>query len=127
MDESSIPERIVRSTPLREKRIAKYRGYVAWREEYGIDTILRTPKPYFALIKKYYPHALHKTGKGRNACSIQIEKAGQFGAPDHFLRNFKDDWQSMQASEGLKFSVDPPGARARGVDDCWPASSYLHY
>ena len=98
VDESSIPDRIVRSTPLREKRIAKYRGYVAWREEYGIDTILRTPKPYFELIKKYYPHALHKTGKGRNACSIQIEKAGQFGAlleavrkESHRLERFDDD------------------------------------
>ena len=98
VDESSIPDRIVRSTPLREKRIAKYRGYVAWREEYGIDTILRTPKPYFELIKKYYPHALHKTWKGRNACSIQIEKAGQFGAlleavrkESHRLERFDDD------------------------------------
>ena len=39
----------------------------------------------------------------------ELPDGGTFAfAPDHFLRNFKDDWQSMQASEGLKFSVDPP-------------------
>jgi len=79
VDVDGIPDRILHSTDDKEKRVEKARLYAAWRERFDIDSILRTPKPYFKIIKRYYPHAFHMTGKGQNACSIQIEKAGQFG------------------------------------------------
>ena len=79
VDVDGVPDRILRSTDDPERRVEKARLFAEWRERFDIDFILRTPKPYFKIIKRYYPHAFHMTGKGQNACSIQIEKPGQFG------------------------------------------------
>ena len=47
---------------------------MAWREEYGIDTILRTPKPYFELIKKYYPTRCTRLGKVETRVRFRLKR-----------------------------------------------------
>ena len=74
-----ISDRIKRSTSDVERQKQKHIDHLRWRREYGVDSILETPKPYFDVVKKYYPHVFHKRSKGKAACVIQMEKAGQFG------------------------------------------------
>lgn len=95
-----IPERIRASTSDPARQLEKLRAYEAWRREFDVDNALRTKKPYFALIKRLYPHAFHGTGKARSGgATVQLEKAGQFGT---MLRSVRE------ASEALgRFEDDP--------------------
>ena len=89
-DARQIPERIAASTSDRRRQLEKLRAYEAWREEFGIDRILETPKPYFDAVKRLYPHALHGVGRARGGgAHVQIEKAGQFGT---LLETLREDF-----------------------------------
>ena len=74
---TEVPERIVLSSRGDPQKLrTKMRGWMKWRAEYHIETILHSPKPSFELVKAFYPHALH--GRTRRGHAIQIEAPGQF-------------------------------------------------
>jgi hypothetical protein len=74
---TEVPERIVLSSRGDPQKLrTKMRGWMKWRAEYDIDTILHSPKPSFELVKAFYPHALH--GRTRRGHAIQMEAPGQF-------------------------------------------------
>lgn len=77
MATTEVPERIVLSSRGDPQKLrTKMRGWMKWRAEYHIDTILHSPKPSFELVKAFYPHALH--GRTRRGHAIQMEAPGQF-------------------------------------------------
>lgn len=86
-----ISDRIKRSTSDVERQKQKHIDHLRWRREYGVDSILETPKPYFDVVKKYYPHVFHKRSKGKAACVIQMEKAGQFGTLLEAVGRYADE------------------------------------
>lgn len=45
-----------------QEGLARYRATLDWRQQHGIDTILREPHPHFQLIKQHYPHYYHRVG-----------------------------------------------------------------
>lgn len=45
-----------------------------WRAENRVDYVLEEPQPNFAMIKKLYPHAVHKMGKSGHW--VYIERPG---------------------------------------------------
>jgi len=95
-----IPARIRASTSDPARQLEKLRAYEAWRREFDVDNALRTKKPYFALVKRLYPHAFHGTGKARSGgATVQIEKAGQFGT---LLRAVRETSEAMG-----RFDDDP--------------------
>lgn len=64
-------------TPLRFLRAGKndpvvgrqrYEQTLAWREENGMNTILKEPHMHFELIKEHYPHYYHLKGKNGEYC-----------------------------------------------------------
>ena len=74
---TEVPERIVLSSRGDPQKLrTKMRGWMKWRAEYHIETILHSPKPSFELVKAFYPHALH--GRTRRGHAIQMEAPGQF-------------------------------------------------
>ena len=74
---TEVPERIVLSSRGDPQKLrTKMRGWMKWRADYDIDTILHSPKPSFELVKAFYPHALH--GRTRRGHAIQMEAPGQF-------------------------------------------------
>ena len=74
---TEVPERIVLSSRGDPHKLrAKMRGWMKWRADYDIGTILHSPKPSFELVKAFYPHALH--GRTRRGHAIQMEAPGQF-------------------------------------------------
>ena len=57
---------------LRDKHLA----WLSWHREHDVDAIFTTPKPAFACVKSYYPHAFH--GVTRDGFAVQLEMPGQF-------------------------------------------------
>lgn len=50
----------------------RYKETLAWRAENNMDTIIQTPHPQFALIKKHYPHYFHL--RSRSGSPVYFEK-----------------------------------------------------
>ena len=66
-----------KETPLRFIRAGKndpvvgrqrYEQTLQWRQENGLNTILKEPHPHFELIKEHYPHYYHLKGKNGEYC-----------------------------------------------------------
>jgi hypothetical protein len=79
-----LPSRFLRAgkgDPVEGRR--RYQATLAWRKEHGIDTILFEAHPHFELIKKYYPHYFHLTGRK--------------GEPVFFEQPPKTDLQALKA------------------------------
>ncbi|CAI5738370.1 unnamed protein product [Peronospora destructor] len=58
-----------------EKGRARYVTTLEWRKENGIDDILVTPHPTFAIIKRHYPQYFH--GRTRDGLPVYYERPGK--------------------------------------------------
>ena len=58
-DVRDIPIRIWKSTTSRARAIEKYASYREWRARFRLDELMRSPKPYFDVIKAHYPQVMH--------------------------------------------------------------------
>lgn len=59
-----LPLRFLRAgknDPIEGKR--RYEQTLAWRKEYGMDYIIKSPHPHFELIKQHYPQFFHLRGR----------------------------------------------------------------
>ena len=103
---TEVPERIVLSSRGDPQKLrTKMRGWMKWRAEYDIDTILHSPKPSFELVKAFYPHALH--GRTRRGHAIQMEAPGQFSTLIKALksRGFADPTRAVVEVSLFLFSL----------------------
>ncbi|KAI2498357.1 Sec14p-like protein [Fragilaria crotonensis] len=68
-----LPLRFLRAgknDPIEGRR--RYEQTLAWRKEYGMDQIIKSPHPYFELIKQHYPQFFHL--RGRNNEPVWYER-----------------------------------------------------
>jgi hypothetical protein len=59
-----LPLRFLRAgknDPIEGRR--RYEQTLEWRKEYGMDQIIKSPHPYFELIKQHYPQFFHLRGR----------------------------------------------------------------
>jgi CRAL/TRIO domain len=70
---NELPLRFLRAgkdDPIEGRR--RYEQTLAWRKEYGMDTIIKSPHQFFELIKQHYPQYFHL--RGRNNEPVWYEK-----------------------------------------------------
>ncbi|CAM9171543.1 unnamed protein product [Ectocarpus sp. 6 AP-2014] len=75
-----IPGRYLRGCagdPVEAER--RWRLTLEWRAKERIDEVLREPQPHFELIKRHYPHYIHR--RARNGCPVWIELPGRIDLP----------------------------------------------
>ncbi|KAL7566840.1 hypothetical protein ACA910_021340 [Epithemia clementina (nom. ined.)] len=108
--------------------VRRYQSTLAWRRDNGIDTILREPNPYFAIIKRNYPHYYHGRGYHGEPCFYEqpaktnlqaILRDGNLQL-SHLLRHYimvtEFQWQYLVGHDDLKQSIyiiDLDGMRFR--------------
>ena len=74
---SRPPRRVLEASNGDSKKLRdKHLAWLSWRREYDVDAIFATPKPAYACVKSYYPHAFH--GVTRDGFAVQLEMPGQF-------------------------------------------------
>jgi hypothetical protein len=78
--DSAVPRKFIEGCPndLIEAR-RRWRITKAWRDEFGIDTILEGPHPHFELIKQHWPH--YFLYFARNGDPVYIERSGELDVP----------------------------------------------
>ncbi|CAM9389954.1 unnamed protein product [Scytosiphon promiscuus] len=57
----------------------RWRLTLDWRARERVDEVLREPQPHFELIKRHYPHFIHR--RARNGCPVWIELPGRIDLP----------------------------------------------
>eukprot|EP00903_Cladosiphon_okamuranus_P008970 g8582.t1 len=57
----------------------RWRLTLEWRAAERIDEVLREPQPHFEVIKRHYPHFIHR--RARNGCPVWIELPGRIDLP----------------------------------------------
>eukprot|EP00752_Nemacystus_decipiens_P007295 g6527.t1 len=57
----------------------RWRLTLEWRAQERIDEVLREPQPHFEVIKRHYPHFIHR--RARNGCPVWIELPGRIDLP----------------------------------------------
>ncbi|CAN0225643.1 unnamed protein product [Ectocarpus sp. 12 AP-2014] len=75
-----VPGRYLRGCagdPVEAER--RWRLTLEWRAKERIDEVLREPQPHFELIKRHYPHYIHR--RARNGCPVWIELPGRIDLP----------------------------------------------
>jgi hypothetical protein len=80
LDPDSIPpqRRVLEAAKGDAKKLReKHLGWLQWRAEHDVETILTRPKPAFEIVKAFYPHAFH--GITKDGFAVHLEKPGRFG------------------------------------------------
>ena len=84
-DVRDIPIRILNSTTSRERAMEKFASYREWSARFRLHELLRTPKPYFDVIKAHYPQVMHHTTDKEDFVII-MEKPGHVPELLHAVR-----------------------------------------
>lgn len=72
----SMPDRFLRGVLGDHHEAARrWAATVKWREDESIDKILNAPQPNFDIMKRCYPHYVHKQAK--NGCYVYVELVGK--------------------------------------------------
>ena len=128
-----LPDRFLRAgkgDPVEGMR--RYHATLQWRQQYGMDYIIKEASPRFALIKQHYPHYFHL--RGRNGEPVYFEKppktnlkalrAGGVGVEDllrHYAMVTEFGWQVLERNDSAKSItvIDLEGIRMTDfVGDC---------
>jgi CRAL/TRIO domain len=106
--------------------LQRYEATLAWRKQERVDTILREAFPQFHVIKQYYPHFYHFSGRAGEPCFYEqpaktnLRALREHGVQlDQLLRHYimitEFQWQYIERNDTARsiYIIDLEGIRMR--------------